>query len=90
MTNTSIRYSRSVVADFHINPLGFRVELPNGSVAVVREVIGEGAERMCRVQGVTPYMRFCKLPKGVHHWYRPDELAILYFTASVRPEWRQS
>lgn len=90
MNNGSTSYVAQLRQNFQIDPIGFRVELPNGSLAVVRQVVDDHDGRLLRVQGVGRNGRLCKLPKGVHHWYRPDELVIRYFTASVRSDWAQS
>lgn len=86
--NDSTPLPRNLAIEFHDNPVGFRVQLPNGSLAVVREVLDASDGRLLRVQGTGFNGRFCKLPKGVHHWYSPSELQIVYFTASVRDGYR--
>jgi hypothetical protein len=87
---SSTSYENRLVSDFLENPTGYRVELPNGSLAVVREVMGNGDESLCRIQGVRSNGRFCKLPKGVHRWYSPKELKLVYFSVGINPDWSPS
>jgi hypothetical protein len=52
--------------------------------------VGNGDESLCRVQGVRSNGRFCKLPKGVHRWYSPKELKLVYFSVGINPDWSPS
>ncbi len=88
---SSTSFEERLRAEFQEKPVGFRVELPDGSTARIVEFIhDDGEERLYRVQGVTPQGRFCKLPAGTCHWYSADELYLLYYTASVKPEFLQA
>ncbi len=69
---------------FHSNPVGFHVELPDGSLAVVKSFLDDSGERLHRVVGVDAQGRFCKLPDRVHHWYTADELILRYWTFHAR------
>lgn len=86
---SSTSYENRLVSDFLENPTGYRVELPNGSLAVVREFVNDD-EPLCRVQGVGRTGRFCKLPKGVPRWYKSHELKLVYFSAGINPDWSPS
>lgn len=79
---------RDFSAEFHENPIGWRVVLPDGSLAVVRrfEEMPEG--RRYRVQGVYLNMRFRKLQGP--SWFAEDDLRLFFYTASINPNWKQS
>lgn len=87
---SSTSYPKKIVSDFLENPVGFRVELPDGSIARVVQFIDDDPPRLHRVVGLDVKNRFCKLPNGVPRWYRADDLVILYYTASVNPDWLPS
>jgi hypothetical protein len=83
MSKDSTSFVARLRHDFHLNPLGFRVELPDGSHAVVRAFRDDNGYRLHRVVGVTPSGRLCKLPAGVRRWYVADDLKLVYYTASA-------
>ena len=72
--------------EFSENPVGQRVELPCGSLAVVKAFVDDDYQRLHRVVGITSRGRLCKLPPGTHHWYPAAELKLVYYTASVKPD----
>lgn len=86
----STAVSDSFVVEFRQNPLNFRVLLPDGSLAVVREFIDDDGQRLHRVQGITRRGRFCKLPRGVCRWYTAAELRLVYYMAGINPAWGRS
>lgn len=88
--NGSTSYPNKIVSDFLENPIGFRVELPDGSMARVCQFVDDDEPRLHRVVGLDSKSQFCKLPPGIPHWYTADDLVIRYFTVSINPDWRPS
>ncbi len=68
---------------FQSNPVGARVILPDGSLAVVKRVHDTDTGKVYRVQGIHQNGRFRALDT-LSCWYSDDELRLPYFTASVR------
>lgn len=85
MNNGSTSFVAQLRQNFHLNPVGSRVWLPDGSLAVVKAFHDEGEERLHRVVGITSSGRLCKLPPGVPHWYTDADLNLVYYTVSAGP-----
>ena len=84
MNDGSTSYVAQLRQDFHSNPVGFRVELPDGSLAVVKAFQDDDGQRLHRVVGVTDRGRLCKLPPGVPRWYVARELKLVYYSVFAR------
>lgn len=84
MNNGSTSFVARLRSRFHSNPVGIRVELPDGSLAVVKAFQDDDGQRLHRVVGVTDSGRSCKLPPGVPRWYPASELKLVYYSAFVR------
>ncbi len=85
--NNSTPYIDQLRNDFHHNPIGSRVCLPDGSLAVVRRFVDTDEGRAYRVQGIHRNGRFRRL-ESVSCWFRDDELRMVYYSASINSEWR--
>ncbi len=80
MNNGSTSFPVQLRQSFHSNPVGRRVWLPDGSLAVVKAFHDDHGERFHRVVGITEGGRFCKLPPRVPHWYLASELKLVYYS----------
>ncbi len=90
LTDDTTAFLRRLRNDFHNNPVGRRVWLPDGSLAVVKQFIDDDGQRLHRVVGITPTGRLCKLPPGTPRWHSIDDLKLVYYTASINPEYLRS
>lgn len=79
----------TVREQFHSDPVGWRVELPDGSLAVVKRLHKTAAGTLYEVRGIHHNWRFRSLG-GAPSRYRADELQIVYFTASINPDYLPS
>jgi hypothetical protein len=86
MTSTISAHHRDFVTEFHNNPVGFRVFLPDGTLAVVKKFQDTEQGRSVKVQGIHRNGRYRKLmtPSA---WFDPDDLEILIYSASINPDW---
>jgi hypothetical protein len=87
MEQNSTALPRDLVADFHNNPIGRRVVLPDGSLAIVRRFSDVDEGRVFRVQGIHRNGRFRRI-ESASCWFRDDELRMVYYSASINSEWR--
>lgn len=83
MSNGSTSFEARLRQTFQSNPIGSRVILPDGSLAVVKRVHDTDTGKVYRVQGIHRNGRFRALDT-LSCWYSDDELRLPYFTASVR------
>ena len=67
---------------FLSNPVGARVVLPDGSLAVVRRVLDTEHGRSYRVQCIDRNGRF-RAHAGLSCWYSGDELRLHYYSVSA-------
>ncbi len=83
MNNGSTSFEARLRHNFQSNPVGCRVMLPDGSLAVVRCAQDTDTGRSYKVQGIHLNGRFRAL-LGLSCWYSGHELRLPYFTASIR------
>jgi hypothetical protein len=81
--NDSTSYIDQLRDDFHDDPIGSRVCLPDGSLAVVKSFVNTDEGRAYRVQGVHANGRFRAL-ESISCWFAEAELRLIYYTASIR------
>lgn len=80
--NSSTSFVEQLRQDFHNNPIEFRVLLPDGSHAIVKDFLDIANTRAYRVQTCTPRGRYT--PMGdTRRYYSDDELRLFYFSATV-------
>jgi len=82
MNNGSTSFEARLRQSFQSNPVGSRVILPDGSLAVVRRVHDTDTGKVYKVQGIDLYGRFRALG-GLSCWYSDDELRLPYWSASI-------
>lgn len=74
---------------FHQNPVGSRVELPDGSLASVKSYRDTDQGRVYQVRGIHRDGRFraLSLPSC---WFPGSDLRLIYYSASIRSDWPRS
>jgi hypothetical protein len=79
--------SRSVVSrlrsEFASNPVGFRVVLPDGTLARVVQVSDTDAGKLYKVRGLDERGKFRALV-GVSSWYAVEELRLQFYSVHAR------
>jgi hypothetical protein len=83
----STSYEEKLRARFQSNPVGARVVLPDGSLAVVTRKLNSEQGTIYRVTGVDRSGKFRPL-EGLPCWYTVDELRLPYTSVGIAPGWR--
>jgi hypothetical protein len=83
MKQDSTSYIDQLRNDFHRDPAGWRVALPDDTFAMVTSFQDTDEGRAYRVQGVHANGRFRAL-ESVSCWFAEAELRLIYYTASIR------
>lgn len=88
--NSSTSFVEQLRSEFTKAPVGFRVVLPDGSHAVVKECIDSPDGPVYRVQHCTSRGRYIAVPPGTPRHFTASHLKLFYWSATITPDWANS
>lgn len=90
MSNGSTSFVEQLRSDFTKAPVGFRVVLPDGHHAIVKQCIESPDGRVYRVQHCTNRGRYVVVDPPARRHYAESELRLHYWSATISPDWTRS